>query len=219
MKYKEFILGQVAIKFIKERLSYGYNDNLSKYLLEKFNLDNGKVVTYLPYYVNQEPTIENLEGGILPEPPGEYMMGNDGKRHRVVLIPSTYDALVDIIKEYLDKGEKRICILEDAIQKPADPHVFDNPTEILIYNDEVYHILSGDNIEKEKIDKSINVAHTTYQFVGVLTYMPNEIRIPPKMGEKITLDNLKHFAEKTEKIIIGAYDGEGFLIWSSVFVK
>ena len=60
----------------------------------------------------------------------------------------------------------------------------------------------------------IRKAHNVYPgLIGVMTSLPEGHYLALEK-KKITSEELKLLAERAEKIIVGAYDGEGYLIWS-----
>src|SRR5690349_22612286 len=103
-----------------------------------------------------------------------------------------------------------VCIFEDALARSDDPWISCRDTRILTFNDEVYHFLSQNDIA-EQIVKTIRRATTAWQTVGLMTYLKPHNRI--KDGLEIGVDELQVFADRASKIVVGAYDGEGYLIW------
>jgi hypothetical protein len=61
-----------------------------------------------------------------------------------------------------------------------------------------------------KIERTIRMARS-WLFIGVMSGMTEAISAnEPSLSE----DDLMSLAEEAEGIIVGAYDGEGFLLWT-----
>ncbi len=220
--YNEIKLDTEAIEYIKDRLADG--KTLAKFLLEQRNLDSGEVITFLPPHANLE-RLKNFSGGVLPTPPPEthhYYTTPDGTKSVMVPVPNTRPHLVTIIQEFLKQGDGHLCLFEHALASPADDFL-SSPDEqdlrVRTFEDDVYFLLIGNDLDREKIDKTIRYV-TSYLIIGVLVCPLEEdnfLSLDQKIAYgKITHDELKLLAQRTEKIIVGAYDGESYLIWSDV---
>lgn len=53
----------------------------------------------------------------------------------------------------------------------------------------------------------------SYPGVGVLASSPDE-GAPPGSGQVVTADWLRGIASQMDHLIVGAYDRQGFLVWS-----
>jgi hypothetical protein len=216
----EIRLGPEAIEYIKDRLAQG--KTLASLLLERRDLDGGEVVTFLPSNADLERISNFSQGGVLPTPPPEthqHYTTPDGTKTVLVPVPGTSSHLVTTIQEFLKQGEGRICLFESAVARPTDgflssPNAQD--LRVLTFEENVYYFLTEDDLDREKINKTVSYA-ISYLVIGVFAQLSKEDQFLPieqqiTRGE-ITLDDLKLLAERTEKIIVGAYDGEGYLIW------
>ncbi len=209
--FRETELGPEAIQYIRECLTEG--KTLAHYLLQISALDKGTVFTFLPVDVSYEEA-KNFRDGILPEPPPEthkYFTAADGTVMRMVPKPNTGDWLVGVIRMFLSSGEGRVCIFEDALAQPTDPWLAHYDGPVLTCEDEVYHFLSGRDIERDKIGEVVRHARS-WLFIGAMTSVPQGIDFP-SMAQTIARTELRRLAERAENIIVGAYDGEGYLIW------
>ena len=213
-KYKEIALTEPkAVAYIREHLGYGHT--LSSYFLEKVDLQTGYVTTGLPGNANLEKVYNFKYGGILPTAPeSEWrrVIGKDGRKFVMVPTPRFFSYTVEIISSFLKGGAGRICILENATNKPTDPVLQKYQSIIWTHQDEIYHILGREDYSNKEIEKIINEAEALWTFVGFMTYMPSKEFLISSRYE-IPLEELKALAERTEKVIVGAYDGEGYLIW------
>lgn len=208
--YKEINLRPEVIAYIKECLAEGHT--LAKYLLQRDDLDSGRVITFIPQEIDvRDEEVNNPKyGRLFPEPPPETHIKIPGGK--MVLIPNTDTILMQIIQKFLSTGEGRVCVLEDALARPHDPSLSSADTRIVIFNSEVYHVLlSSDAEDNELILQTIRRA-SSWLFIGAMTSILREGDFFLEAG-KITSEKLKVLAERIEKIVVGAYDGEGYLIW------
>ena len=205
-------LGREAIKYIEETLAEG--KTLATYL-RKLDLQKGKVVTFLPSEVTNEEA-KQFKWSKLPQPPLEAFsceISKDGKKSLVSPKPDTDSYLIISIQEFLIKEGHR-CIFEDAIREASDLPKLSLTTSYLAFNNELYHILSPRELQSASIMDTIKLARNFYPgLIGALTTIPKNQNFHFE-NNKITSKQLKILAELTEKIVIGAYDGEGYLIWS-----
>lgn len=211
-RYKEISFGPEAIKYIHECLTDG--KTLAKYLLKELDLEGGKVITFLPEDISDEESKQFTEGKLKEPPPKnhKYFTNEKGSRWRMVPKPDMSFWLVNVIQTFLNTGKKRCCIFEDANAQPNDPYLASIKTRFLTFNKEVYHFLSWEDLDAERILQTIRHAES-WLFIGAMTSIPKEKDFFLEVG-KITSDELRALAERTKKIIIGAYDWEGYLIWS-----
>jgi hypothetical protein len=133
--------------------------------------------------------------------------------HTQYPIPNTDHLLVEIIQSYLKTNENNICILEDATAKTDDPCIMHIAEDlgILTFGQEVYYILNNEVIEdRKKIKETILAANSLWHFVCIFTSLTDRRNIYNKY---ITEHELNVLSSRIERIAIGAYDGEGYIIW------
>lgn len=203
-KLIKYSLDCEAVKYIENVLRGGRT--LSRYLLECLDLNKGKVVTFLPEGI-QDIDIKNFEVGGKLKVPTETIVHKPGTI--AYPIPITDSFLAEIVQTSIFSRESGVCILEDATRSPRDMFKTSVDDQMLVLDDEVYYLLTKKNIDKEMITKTISVANSLWHFVCVMTSWPNK---PEK--KNISNNDIKDLVKKTEKLAIGAYDGEGYLIWA-----
>lgn len=213
--YREIMFGSEAIKYIYECLKDG--KTLSRYLLEKLDLKSGKVTTFLPADISDEEAKRFTEGKLKEPPPQthRYITAENGAKLRMVPKLDMSFWLINVIQTFLNIEAKRCCIFEDANAQPNDPYLASIKTRFLIFNEEVYHFLLWKDLDAERILKTIRHAES-WLFIGAMTSIPEE-SVFSHEAQKITIASdelIRLLAERTEKIVVGAYDGEGYLIWS-----
>ena len=209
--YKEFILGEEGVDYVKKNLSDG--QSLSKSLLKSFNFESCEVRTTFPDYVTFTEAMQFESGGKLKIDKNKIKYQTDSKGRAWVVAPSPdlRPLLVNKIKKFLSEDKNNVCIFEDESTSPDFPYVKELTTRFLIYNDkEVYHMLLSED-DKKLIKETINISHS-WLFVGLLTQFISENLIFKE--KKITLKQLETLSHNAKHIIVGAYDGESDLICS-----
>jgi hypothetical protein len=129
----------------------------------------------------------------------------------MVPIPNTSAILATIISEHLVATSSRVCVFEDANTRPSDPVFHRIKTPVFTFENEVYHFARGGAADSGEIQQLIRAA-SSWLVIGVLAALPSGVVLENRSEvPDATLDAL---ASGAEKIIVGAYDGEGYVIWS-----
>jgi hypothetical protein len=182
-------------------------------LLQRIDLAAGRFWTYLPPDPDGSATRHPPEQGGLT-PPGGPTIALAGGGRFVPVVATGEPAIVELIGDFLRGGTDACCVLEDAMSRPGDP-VIAGPDDIryLFYGDEVYALLAGGDAGATSIDSAIR-ATRSYLLLAVLTLLPPGGDLAGPGGHVITFEDLRHFAEHAQTIVVRAYDGEGFLVWT-----
>ena len=207
-----------------------HKDALAHYLLRRTDLGQGTIVTCAPEDVPQDSLYWFREGGklkvdpraveyrdkgqgVLRSVPPEFF-GEGVTRVRAVPVPNTNEWLVAIVQEYLRGGSDRVCVFEDWMSSPGDgwiaksglkPHIFGNVVYFALFN--------SDAEDREKVESTIKHSGDVWLFYGVMSSLGRETGLDPD-GGPISRDVVEMLAQWAEKIIVGAYDGESYLIWT-----
>lgn len=212
----EINLGPEAISYIRDCLANG--KTLATYLLERLDLENGSVTTFLPPDVSKEAASQFKWGGKLYRDPETFVYHTepDGSTTRWEPVPNTDPWLVSILQEFLRGGTERVCVFENEVALPGDPWLSLPRWDILqtvIFGNEVYHLLSNRDAENEERILSTIRGARSWLFIGAMTSLSQASDLPLEAG-RLDGEALKMFAQRAEKIVVGAYDGESYLIWS-----
>lgn len=203
MSLNEVQLGQKAALYVAEKLSLG--KTLSRLLLNSHEISNGRISTKLPPGIDEREAHDFESGGKLP-------LGHNRARPLGDLepVPNTNDAFVDEIRAFLDANNSRVCIFEDASAQPNDQFLRAITTRALTYDDEVYHLVCARDSHEQML-KTIHAARS-WLFVGALTQVPDATGLCSK--KTLTRDEIENLAQNAIGIVVGAYDGEGFVVWT-----
>ncbi len=187
---------------------------LSRHLLKALETGKGEVVTYLPQDVTEKEARQFEMGGKLSLPSQEswrYCISDDGTVLRMVPTPTMDPYLVEEIRAFLVGQERRICIFEDALADSHDPCLARLNTKFITYLSEVYHVLFWHDADQERILQTVRRARS-WLFIGAMTSLREGSCLDPS-NMKLSEEELCALAEDAEGIIVGAYDGEGYLVW------
>jgi len=217
MNEMEISLGKEAIIWVNKTLTQG--KTLAKYLLESLELSAGRVITFLPPEANIERAKTEFEWSVMPlAPKSEWVWLEktpDGKEPVAIPVHTTDQPQITIIQEFLKDNDKHLCIFEDMMMCSTDRLASKQTHPVWTYGKEVYHVVfGGKTCSVDELRKVIRSSSSAWQhFIGIMTSWHNSVYDQPLRKEFTALE-LKTLAERTEKLLIGAYDNEGYLIWS-----
>ena len=185
---KKIKLGQEAINYMKSCLTGA--KTLSSYLLD-FPLEKGSIVSFLPESVNFESVNQFHYGGILRS-------------------AETDKIISQFITNYLSKPNS-YAVFEDAVAEPTYRYLSVGEKQFFTFQTEVYHyVCSEDSDVNKKVMNMLRVA-SSYVTIGVLAQFSSELNISQK--QELLEKDIKNLALNSQYILVGAYDGEGMLIW------
>jgi hypothetical protein len=199
-----------AFDFVAECLSRG--NTLSRLIRKTIDLRLGHITTFLPPGTSEAAAYEFDFGGKLPPPNAtEWLKSEDSV---AVPIPTALPLLVSKIRAFVGKATGNVCLLENSLASKSDPYTQSMRSRIVSYGEEIYHVLTRHNSSEEAIDAAIDEAFAIPTFVGVFTSLPGDEAQRLRDAVEIGSESLGVCAENVQSIIVGAYDGESFLIWS-----
>lgn len=183
-----------ALLFVESNLRKGLT--LSRRILEYQNVSGGSVAACLPPDIDLSAIKKRLSDefryGFLTEQGGAL------------------SCLVEFVRSYLSAESGRIAIFENANASTDDPRL-DEDGKVLALENEVYYMLSSKD-DDESIRNSITSANSLWIHIGILASVSNI----DDWKSKSILDphDAVDLAKRTEHVIVGAFDDEGYLIWS-----
>ncbi len=212
----ELHLGPEAVNYIRDCLANG--KTLARYLLERPDLESGTVTTFLPSDVSEEAATQFKWGGKLKRDPATFVYRTepDGSTTRWEPKPNTDPWLVSILQRFLRGRAERVCVFENELASPGDPWLSLPRWDILqtaIFENEVYHLLSNRDAENEERILTTIKGANAWLFIGAMTSVSKASDLALE-ADTVDDEVLEMFAQRAEKIVVGAYDGESYLIWS-----
>ena len=203
-------VGKIALEYIRKCLGDGRT--LSQKLLHKANLDSGYVVALLPEALSEED-VEDFQHGKLPQlPPSEWRQWG----HLTLKpVPNTNGDLAGIIVNFLKHSEGvPVCLIENEIANRGEPFLAQRLSKIVYLGSEVYHVLTSSAATEGDVLQAIRESCFVPISVGCLAVLDPGSSFEPETGGDVSEEDIDRIADRTEKIFVGAYDGESYLIWS-----
>lgn len=186
-------LGLDGINHIRWSLSQSLS-SLSSYLLQTLPLDAGRVFTFAPTEIGAR-RLANFREGIF------------GAREA----PKALDRVCMLAVAYLRRSGPRYLIFEDVNAQVGDPWLKNAFVRAVSYDGEIYHVLGTEDVDKAAVRRTMSYAKG-YVTNGILT---GSLSIPPlQPGQHLEVSQLIALAEATDFVLVEAYDGESFVIWS-----
>lgn len=191
MIYYNYELDLRAKIYIKERIKYG--KSISQNVLNMIEYNKGKVYAYLPKGISEK----------------ELYSFNDGFIGLDRMI--TYEFTLKKISDFLSASRNSLVIFENSCfsKRKESDCAFESNT--LFYGEEAYHYLLSKHNNLETIKKTLNESYNAWQNIFFMTYLQENDN-----DEKISIINsniIKKIAQNTEKIVLDAYDLDGYLYW------
>jgi hypothetical protein len=200
-EYTEYALGPDAIDYLKGHLSRGLT--LSHLFLDKQDIGEGRITTGLPSQTNLDRLSRLEEGGILPPLPDESKTGKT---------PMFYDYVSGAVLYELVRDNDALFVLENRVA--SFPDVGPNLPGVVHWacDEEIYDVVTTRYLSGENIERAVRDAHSLWTLVGFVTSLPGAGSRSNDRRE-ISVADLEIMASNVRKVIVTAYDAEGFLIW------
>jgi hypothetical protein len=206
-------LGSDAIAYMRECLAQGHT--LAKSLLVMPDLEYGTILAPVPPNTKEDSIGNYRHGPLLPEPAiNDHVQysSEQGGETRIVLAPNTNYVLEQIIRNYFKQNKHAVCIFEDALARASDPYLKSLRIKRLTHKEEVYYVLLSSDRSTDAVRRAIYQAANPHPGLICVVTTIMDVDFSLRRGQ-ITKDGLTKIAHKAVKIILGAYHGEGYLIW------
>ena len=179
-----------AFDYVRDQLDQG--DTYARSLLDLES--KGKIYTFLP-----EKLIDH------PIDFSRSVQLSTGIR----IYHETEDVVCPVVASFLDHQNK-ISLIE-TLSTPISIKHRPEPPAVSLFGQEVYFVLKS----YEKLDriKRAFKGGRDYPFVCGLIDLGNDTNIVLAESQSIQPEWWQLLAQKTQFVIIGAYDAEGFLVW------
>jgi hypothetical protein len=188
---KKFQLTTKAIAYIRECLTDG--QKILSRSLQELPVERGNIIAFLPDDSSPFLRMEFHTGGITS-------------------LRETKKPLIEFIANFLDKGRNCYLILENALALPSDGWLKKKQLSVFFCENTVCHFLKSGYNAPNTISDLIREADTAYLTVGILT-CAEDIEI--QVRQEVSPESLEILVKRAEHILVSAYDGESFLIWSN----
>lgn len=198
----------IAIEFLTGRLSTG--NALSRCILSSLNFNAGCITAVSAVPTNSMDFSDYAHGHPeTAEAPQKVTIGE--APYTVWPIINARIELAGIIGTAL-KSDGDLCLLENALARVGDGWLAGTKSRLVFSDSEVYHALLSAQSDPETVIQALAEAESFPTFVGAVgrsTWAANMTTLPGS----ITVQQLNEFAQRASVVFVGAYDGEGYLVW------
>jgi hypothetical protein len=191
----EIELGDSALDYIKEELANG--DLVAKFLLQQIKFEQGVIRTHLPDDVNDKATLDFRDS-----------VAKDYQ----AMYTETHKWVAGFITAYLSQQKNNIAVFE-TLGSPKDPFLQRRKPQYFSNQQNVYVYTAGNSYDEQEISQILREARG-YPCVGILTSLSNIKTISSE--QTVSDDFIQKLVKETKHIIIGAFDEDGFLLWSKL---
>jgi len=199
-----------AVEYLKRQLGQG--KSLSKLLLDAVAFENGEIVALSaaeigPAEVTQFDWGHARQG---ETPPQQVKVGD--RPYKAYPTPSAAAGLSGAVYDCLN-GAGNLCLMENFLFEAGAPWLARARSRLLFHGSEVYHALFSVDRDKARIIDAIRDAERLPVFVGAVGRAPWPSGGDTASLHALTAEQLADFAKTAGCVFVGAYDGEGYLIW------
>jgi hypothetical protein len=200
-----------AAEYIRRQLAQG--KSLAKALLQAVDFEEGRVMTLSPTPLSPTETMQ-FDRGHAPQThtkPERIKFGDT--TYLAVPTANANEELVAAIYDELRKPQSA-CFLENSLAEAHDGWLQRAKSRVITNGSEVYHALFNTDRDKGKIEAAIREWHYLPTSIGALGTMNEEASAHIVSVKAITIEQLTAFAKTAQSVFVGAYDGEGYLVWN-----
>ena len=205
-----------GIEYFHTTLMYGRI--LSKLVINFISLDEGNIKTFVERNLERNSLTQFSHKLLTPNMP-EKIRDLPNDNFKWPLIPVMDFFVIPIIQKYLAENNRNIFILEDSESSPAgwlNPPVWipNVPSFFTFDTKDVYFFAEKrEKVTVASMREIFSIGTTSWSTRAFLTSLPPSIQML-KNHQSVNMQTLKYFARHVQKIIVSAYDGEGYLVWS-----
>ena len=183
-------------------------NQLSREYLESFDFKKGGFFNLLPedadlsrmyffkrYILKQNPIIKCGEGS---------------ENSRYQIIPTVREETASFLVNKLNKNKSLSCIVDDVTRLATDTHhmkLYDYCG--LFFENEIYYFGNCFSFSQKILIDCMQKSNAFWHSLCVLT----EVSFDDVINKQLTLEKIKEICQKTQMVVVGAYDGEGYIFW------
>ena len=207
MKLKKHILDFTkTCKYFVDHINAG--KTLCNMVVDETDFKEGVFYTYLPEDAKTSRLYQYSSGGIIPNIilEGKVYHTAEGKPYHPELFQSTINETSSFIRSFLKKNKNSKLVVDNYYESINSKFVHIENVDLFIFSDEVYYILDEKNSVSEiteAVDKSDILWHSMILLVENCK----------KVSGSVSVKYLNEICSGIKFIIVGSYDGEGFLFW------
>jgi hypothetical protein len=124
---------------------------------------------------------------------------------------SPEDDMAEMVIAFLRANPRRLLLLEEAFNTSGESAAGE-VEDVARFGGEVYHLAHSRSDAKE-VERAweASIGFGSWERVGVLTSLPDIAAIAA--DDELSEELIRLLAERAEGLLIGAFDGEGVLLW------
>lgn len=199
-----------AIHFLKKQLAQG--KALANSLLESLQLEQGIVGILTPFPLDPSQVAEFDAGHLSQAEPPQRPMKLAQAGPMIYPVVGSEEQLVKLVLNLLEKRED-ICLLGNSIARTGDPWLARAKSHVISQGSDIYHIITYADRTTAQIEQAIREAHQIPLFLGAVGQLPPSVTSATEKTKDVSINQLRNFAGTVKCLFVGAYDGEGFVVW------
>lgn len=190
-------------------------NSLSSELLNVVDFRKGRFFTLLPDDAKTEKIYEFGQGEILVQnPTQEYFKA--GEKASFTIIPTVNDQISEFILKNLTSQTQLSCVFDDVLSSATDKYHMDLFHAYGLHCDEeVYYLLNQKKISFDLIIECLQQSKAFWHSLCVLT----EAKFNDIIEQKLETDKIREICVNAKMVIVGAYDGEGYVFWEKTSMR
>lgn len=200
-----------AVKYMRRQLRQG--KSFAEILLQTVDFEQGDIATLSPTALSPTETIQFDWGHTPQAQTGLERIKIGDTSYIAVPTANANKQLAEAIYELLRSPES-VCLLENALAEAHDSWLKRTKSRVVFNGTEVYHVLFNADRDKDKIEDAIRDAHHSPVLIGAVGYVRQDGLARIALGRAINTELLTAFAETVQSVFVGAYDGEGYIVWN-----
>jgi len=200
---------RAAIDYISLQLARG--KALAKLLLENLNFDIGTITALNPAPLEAKQVMQFSWGHLHSDEHSAVPLVINGEAYSACQKANSYEQLAEIITSL--QGPEEICIFENPLATAGDPWLRGAKSRVSTYDHDVYHILTFADLTGTNIENTLREANGFPAPIGALGPRPSDPIFESPRHVTISAEHLTGFVRGVHSLFVGAYDGEGYLIW------
>lgn len=195
--------------FLKSLMDSNY---VSDVVVSVIDFSGGDFFTMLPDPVDHEKIHEFSIGGILHKNPIQRgVIGSLPGIYEFSEIPSVTNELAEMVKIFVEKNGQNLCLIDDVIRNSSDS--FQNDLELsecVVFHDlDVYYLINNLNASNALIVKCLRNSKAYWHSLCIFSKMS----ISDIQHKNLTASEIKNICLNAHLLVVGAYDGEGYVFW------
>lgn len=204
--YEHSLEHTLALKFVQDSLDD--TNTLSMEMLKVIRSHKGTFFTLLPETATLERLYRFDSHILLQNPMIEFGTGDTKSKYQS--IPTIRTELYPFLLSKMRSAKKLISIFDD-FNTTYDPNYQDDFFNRFgrHYRSEIYYLIDEPHFSKEIVLECLRMSNVIWHSLCIIT----TVDLDKVIGQELTPHIIQEICLNTQLIMIGAYDGEGYIFW------